>query len=71
MNELVPGMILTETRERLLRIVDRMMNQQGIEGLILGGTELPLILKDSQYNRIPFLDTMQIHVKHVVAELLS
>ncbi len=71
LNELVPGVILPETRERLLRIVDRMRIEQGIEGLILGGTELPLILKDAQYNGIPFLDTTKIHVKHAVAELLS
>jgi len=71
MSELVNGLILPETRRRLLMIVDRMKDEQGIEGLILGGTELPLILKDVRYNGIPFLDTTQIHVKHVVAELLS
>lgn len=71
LNELVPGILLPETREHLLGIVDRMKAEQGIEGLILGGTELPLILKDIQYNGIPFLDTTQIHVKHAVAELLS
>lgn len=71
MNELVNGIILPETRERLLRIVNRMKEQQGIQGLILGGTELPLILKDVEPLGIPFLDTTQIHVKRVVAELLS
>jgi len=71
MNELVIGTVLPETRERLLMIVDRMMEKQGIDGLILGGTELPLILKEVEYNGIPFLDTTQIHVKYVVAELLS
>lgn len=71
MNELVPGVILPETRERLLGIVDRLRDEQEIEGLILGGTELPLILKDTQHKEMPFLDTTQIHVKHVVAELLS
>lgn len=71
LNELVLGILLPETRERLLKIVERMKDEQGIEGLILGGTELPLILKDAQYTGIPFLDTTQIHVKHAVAELLS
>ncbi len=37
-----------------------------IENLILGGTELPLILRgDGQC--IPFLDTAEIHVKSIVA----
>lgn len=71
LNELVKGIFLPKTRKRLLMIVDRIMEQQGIDGLILGGTELPLILKEAEYMGIPFLDTTKIHVKHVVAELLS
>jgi aspartate racemase len=71
MNELVNGIVLPKTRERLLKIADRMKGQQNIEGVILGGTELSLILSDTQYNGIPFLNTTQIHVKRVVDELLS
>lgn len=72
MSELVQGIFLPETRERLLAIVDRMQEQEGIEGLILGGTELPLILRDVPDGRsIPFLDTTRIHVKSIVARLLS
>jgi aspartate racemase len=71
MNELVNGLILPDTREGLLRIAGRMKEEQGIQGLILGGTELSLILKDVQHVGIPFLDTTQIHVKRVIAELLS
>lgn len=71
MSELVNGIFLPETRERLLAIVDRMKERQGIQGLILGGTELPLILRDVQDRGIPFLDTTRIHVKRIVAELLA
>ncbi|MBM4446159.1 MAG: amino acid racemase [Chloroflexi bacterium] len=71
MNELVNGIILSETRERLLGIVERLKAQEGIEGLILGGTELPLILREETYNGIPFLDTTRIHVERVVAQMLS
>ena len=71
MNELVNGIILPETRERLLMIVGRMIAQQGIDGLILGGTELPPILNDDKYNGITFLDTTKIHVKYAVEELFS
>ncbi len=63
MNELVKGAILAETRRGLLAIVDRMKEQEGIEGLILGGTELPLILGDVTDQGIPFLDTTRIHVE--------
>ena len=71
MSELVKGSILPATRERLLSIVDRLKEREGIQGLILGGTELPLILRDVTDRGIPFLDTTQIHVKGVVAQLLS
>ncbi len=69
--ELVRGIILPETRERLLTIVNRMKARDEIEGLILGGTELSLILRDGAATGIPFLDTTQIHVEAIVVELLS
>ncbi len=75
MSELVKGIFLPETRARLLAMVDRLKEREGIQGLILGGTELPLLFRDetSPYatTRIPFLDTTLIHVKAVVAQLLS
>jgi len=71
MGELVKGVIVAETRAGLLRIVARLEQQEGIQGLILGGTELPLILRDASDRAIPFLDTTQIHVKAVVQELLT
>jgi aspartate racemase len=69
MGELVPGVFLPETRERLLSIAGRMIEREKIEGLILGGTELPLILRDETYGGIPLLDTTRIHVNAAVAQL--
>jgi aspartate racemase len=65
MGELVKGIILPDTRQRLLAIVDRMKQQEGIDGLILGGTELPLILGDVSDQGIPFLDTTKIHAEAI------
>src|SRR5947209_19704909 len=72
MNELVRGRFLPETRERLLSIVDRMKERDSVDGIILGGTELPLILRDADEERagVPFLDTTRIHVKAAVALIL-
>ena len=70
-SELVPGKFLSETRTGLLAIVDRMKAQSGIDGVILAGTELPLILRDAEHNGIPFLDTTRIHCEAAVAEMLS
>ena len=71
MNELVNGIFLSETRKRLLTIVDRLKRKENIQGLILGGTELPLILRNGGDQGIPFLDTTKIHVERAVACLLS
>jgi aspartate racemase len=70
MSELVNGIFLAETRERLLKIVERLKEREGIEGVILGGTELPLLLRDATLQDIPFLDTTQIHVRSAVAQML-
>jgi aspartate racemase len=71
MNQLLKGIFLPETREQLLKIVQRMKDRDGIEGLILGGTELPLILRDGAATGIPFLDTTQIHVKAIIEKALA
>jgi aspartate racemase len=71
MTELVNGVFLPDTRQQLLTIAKRLQEREGIQGLILGGTELPLILRDDTYDGIPFLDTTRIHVKEIVAQVSS
>jgi aspartate racemase len=71
LGELLNNVFSPVTRAGLLAIVGRMKDRDGIEGLILGGTELPLILRDAGDNGLPFLDTTKIHVERIVAELLS
>jgi len=71
LNEFVNGVFLAETRDGLMDIVERLRVQEGIEGLILGGTELPLILRDAPDQKIPFLDTTMIHVGQIMAGLFS
>jgi aspartate racemase len=71
MTELVNGVFLPETRHHFLAIARRLMEQQEIEALILGGTELPLLLRDATEIDIPLLDTARLHVERAVSELLS
>ena len=70
MNELVKGVIWDETRNDLLNIVTRIKQAYGIQGLILGGTELPLILTESPDPDCPFLNTTKIHVAKVLERIL-
>src|SRR6202030_956022 len=71
MNELIPGNFLPETRAGLLAIVDRLKNRIDIDGVILAGTELPLILREATHNGVPFLNTMKIHAEAAVERMLS
>jgi aspartate racemase len=71
MNELVSGKFLPETRASLLAIIDRIKAKSDIDGVILAGTELPLILRDAEYNGILFLDTTKIHSEAAVTEMLA
>jgi aspartate racemase len=71
MTELVKGVFREEARERFVAIARRLREQQGIEGLILGGTELPLLLRDASGIDMPLLDTARLHVERAVSELLS
>jgi aspartate racemase len=69
--ELVKGILLPETRDQLLAIAAEVRARENIDGLILGGTELPLILGDLPDQGIPFLDTTRIHINAIVARILS
>jgi aspartate racemase len=71
LNELVSGKFFPETRAGFLAIVDRQKANSDVDGVILAGTELPLILREAEHNGIPFLDTTQIHCEAAVTEMLS
>jgi aspartate/glutamate racemase len=51
-------------------IAQRMKNEDVIEALVLAGTELPLLLRDSATADLEFLDTTVLHVEAIVDELL-
>ena len=60
-SELEHGIIVEETRDAFVAIISDMQARDGIEQVILGCTELPLLLSDAS-SPVPCLDTMQIHV---------
>ena len=70
-NELLVNRFLPETRDALLAIIGRMRRDDGIEAVVLAGTELPLLLRGAEPPGLPFLDTTMIHVERAVSELLG
>jgi aspartate racemase len=70
-NELLQNQFLPETRDAMLAVIGRMRRDDRIEGVILAGTELPLLLRGMDPAGLPFLDTTMIHVERAVTELLA
>lgn len=66
MGELVKGIILDETRAGLISVIERMKQKYNVQGLILGGTELPLILKPDNVSGVHVFDTTEIHVESIM-----
>lgn len=69
-SELEHGIVKEETLECFKRIISRMQTEEHIEAVILGCTELPLLLND-QVSPVPCLDTMKIHIQDIIDEILS
>ncbi len=70
-NELLKDSFLPETRAKFLAIADEMKARDGIEAVILGGTEIPLLLRADEHNGMQLLDTTRIHVDRLIEEMLT
>lgn len=64
--EIELGIIKDETRQILINIIEKMKKEQQIDSVILGCTELPLILRNSEYAGLAMLNTTAIHVDAIV-----
>jgi aspartate racemase len=69
--ELLEGEFREDTRQEFISLVDRLRREERIEGVILGGTELPLLLRDASIAGVPVLDTTGLHVTAIVQRLRS
>ena len=63
--ELEYGIVKESTRDELISIINKMKDSEGIEAVILGCTELPLILNQENCP-VDCLDIMQIHIEKLV-----
>ena len=63
-NELCLGKIRKASRDQFKKIIGRLV-ARGAEGVILGCTEIPLIVDKHDY-RIPIFDTTELHAKAAV-----
>ena len=68
-NELCLGKTLEPSRKEYLRIIDSLI-QKGAEGIILGCTEIPLLIKQRDVS-VPVLDTTRIHAEYALMKALG
>lgn len=68
-NELLKEIFKPETRRRFHEIINR-LHQSGAQGIILGCTEIPLIIKQDD-TTIPLFDTLELHAKAAVEFALT
>lgn len=68
--ELELGIIREETLAEFQTIISRLRDESRAESVILGCTELPLLLNDSN-SPLPTLDTVAIHTSKIIDTILS
>jgi aspartate racemase len=69
--ELVDGVIRDESRAVLREVVAAMRERDGIDAIVLGGTELALIITEPAFGGVPVLNTAQVQVDAAVDWLLA
>ncbi|MEB3757178.1 MAG: amino acid racemase [Desulfurococcales archaeon] len=66
-NELVYGLVRPESRSKLVTIISNLARKEGGDAVVLGCTELPLILDDN-VSPIPVLDSTRILARRALRE---
>ena len=64
-DELCANTIKKESREGYQKIIERLRKEEGVEGVVLGCTEIPLLIKQEDV-AIPVFDTTAIHSEAAV-----
>ena len=67
--QMLRGDFREETRDGVIGIILRLGNEEKIDGVILGGTELTILLSASSIGGVPALDTTALHVSAIVKRL--
>lgn len=68
--ELEYGVVKKETKESFIKIIEELSNKENIEGIILGCTELPLLIKDDDIKEKVY-DTVDIHVNSILDRIIG
>lgn len=67
--QLLEGEFREDTRREFVSLITRLRDQENVSGIVLGGTELTLLLKEPVVAGLPALDTTALHVAAIVERL--
>jgi aspartate racemase len=67
---LVAGIVLEQDKATILELANKMLARHKADALVLGCTELPLIIEPGDLNTV-LLDTTQIHIEAILKHILS
>lgn len=70
-DELENGIVKADTKQKLLTIIRQLTKEKQLDGVVLGCTELPLILSQSDFDDIQVFDISQIQMTAAVDRLLK
>lgn len=68
--ELELGQVLPDTQRHFCRIAERMVQEQHVQAIVLGCTELPLLFSGVNLP-VPYIDVMRVHIQTLVDLILS
>ncbi|WP_088008085.1 aspartate/glutamate racemase family protein [Indiicoccus explosivorum] len=66
--ELEKGIVEPDTKAEFIRIAEGLIREGGAEGIVLGCTEFPMILKPEDLP-VPLLNTAEIHIGRIVGRM--
>ena len=68
--ELELGNVAPKTQKRLCEISERLVREEGAQAVVLGCTELPMILNSALLS-VPCMNVMEIHIQRLVDMILK
>ena len=68
--ELEAGIVIPEKKARLIELCTEIISENSLDGIILGCTELPLMVSDDDFD-VKVLDTVTIHVRKIVSTAME
>jgi aspartate racemase len=58
------GIVIAEDKERMIQIAEKNIEQYHCDALLLGCTEIPLMIKEKDVS-VPIINTAQIHIRKI------